>query len=91
MDGLYQFAIGTQNTAVWNAGGGISGNPSVTYTSGIRRSQIMFECLRTGGDEFEALGEEPSQPGFYKFRLAHLCACWNGCNGKCIVKINMDF
>ncbi len=89
MDGLYTFPLGTQRSAVWSSGGGIGGNPSVTYSYGVKIVRVSLECLRTEGVEFEALGEEPAN--VYKFRLAHKCACWNGCNGKCIVKINIDF
>jgi hypothetical protein len=80
MDGLYTFPLGTQESAVWNAGAGLGSLPSVTYSSGEKRVAVTLECVRDGTKGFEALGEDPMN--YYKFRLTHKCACWDGCSGE---------
>ena len=80
MDGLYAFVLGRQDTARWDAGPPIGGKPSVKYFDGQKTMEVRLECSRTGSEIFEALGESPEN--YYKFRLEHRCACWDGCGGQ---------
>lgn len=79
MDGRYTYSIGTQGSAVWNAGSG-SANPSIIYSTDERKSVVTLICSPTGTEEFEALGEDPMN--VYTFRLTHKCACWDGCSSE---------
>jgi hypothetical protein len=76
-DGILQFALGTQESAVWSARAGLGSLPEVSYTSGEKKVIVLLQCSTTGQAEFEALGEDSINT--YKFRLIHICACWNGC------------
>jgi hypothetical protein len=46
-----------------------------------RISYVYLNCSIDGSEEFEVLGEDPIRT--YKFRLTHICACWDACNSKC--------
>ncbi|UJR08149.1 hypothetical protein I4U23_012425 [Adineta vaga] len=76
-DGKYSFSIGLQNSAQWNPGAGLGSIPSVTYIDGQKQTNVQLQCSTDGSEQFEALGESPTN--FYKFRLTHKCACWDGC------------
>lgn len=81
-DKLYQFALGTQESAQWDAGAGLGGKPTVSYSTGDKQVQVNLICDRDASTpELEALGESPTN--FYKFQLTHKCACWDGCAGSC--------
>jgi hypothetical protein len=42
-----------------------------------RKLFVSLECTAGENGNFEALGEAALNT--YKFRLAHKCACWDGC------------
>lgn len=80
-DGLYQFALGTQESTQWDARSGLGDKPSVSYSTNGKQVQVTLICDRDASTpELEALGENPTN--FYKFTLIHKCACWDGCQGK---------
>ena len=83
LDGKFQFALGKQDSARLEAGG-LGSTPYLTYSFGQKNVRVDLECKRDGSTEFEALGEGPENN--YKFRLAHLCSCWDGCGGECMQK-----
>jgi len=78
LDGAFQFVLGTQESAVWNAGAGLGILPQVSYSIGNKKVVVLLQCPIAGEERFEALGEDPINN--YKFRLTHKCACWNGCS-----------
>ncbi len=80
LDGIFQFALGTQESAVWSAGAGLGNIPQVSYSSGEKQVIVLLQCPVAGEEQFEALGENPINT--YKFRLTHKCACWNGCSSE---------
>ncbi|CAF1007924.1 unnamed protein product [Adineta ricciae] len=79
-DGKYSFSIGLQNSASWNPGTGLGSLPSVTYSDGAKQASVTLQCSTDGSESLEALGESPTN--FYKFRLTHKCACWDGCKNS---------
>lgn len=78
-DLLYQFPLGTQESAEWDPGAGLGSYPKVTYKLGSKTAEVTLICDKSGPTDFEAIGENPME--FYKFRLTHRCACWNECPG----------
>jgi hypothetical protein len=76
---VYQYNLGTQGTASWNPGSE-SDVPSVTYIHDVRTVIVKLQCSTSGAEEFEVLGEDPTN--YYTFRLTHKCACWNGCSSE---------
>ncbi len=79
-DGILQFALGTQESAVWSAGAGLGSPPQVSYSLGEKKVVVFLQCPDAGEEKFEALGEDMINN--YKFRITHKCACWNGCGSE---------
>ncbi len=88
-NGQYGFVLGTQESALWNPGAGTGDNPSIAYSYDEKRVIVLLQCSTTGMEEFEILGESPTN--MYTFRLTHKCACWDGCSSKEILKKNICF
>jgi len=80
LDGAFQFALGTQESAVWSVGAVVGIPPQISYSIGEKKVTVFLQCPIAGEEQFEALGEDPIDN--YKFRLTHQCACWNGCSSE---------
>ncbi len=80
MDEQFIFPIGAQNTAEWISEGGSDGTASISYIYGEKQTIVSLQCSTHGTNQFEALGENPIN--VYRFRLTHICACWNVCGSK---------
>jgi hypothetical protein len=74
------FALGTQESTLWDLGSGEDDSVSVSYVYGDKKVNISLQCSMEGNNEFQAFGEGPINT--YKFRFTHKCACWNRCSGK---------
>jgi len=79
LDGLFQFALGSQESARWDAGSP-GNNPTIGYSLGSKTVQVELVCSTDFPGNLDALGEDP--PEFYKFSLTSKCCCPNGCQGK---------
>jgi hypothetical protein len=80
VDGGDAYALGTQQSALWNPGAETGGVPSIVYIYGEKTVFVMLQCSTNGTEEFEVLGEDPMN--VYVFRLTSKCACWNGCSSE---------
>ncbi len=72
--------LGTQESTEWNPEGGSETSATVIYSYGEKKANVELVCAEDESDEFVAIGEGPQN--FYRFRLKHKCACWNGCLGE---------
>ena len=78
-DGKLQFALATQDSAVWNQAA-LGGYPSISYSLGAKKLTVKLACVAQDQAKFEALGESPIN--VYSFLLSHPCVCWDGCKGE---------
>ena len=79
-NGQESFAVGTQESAWWDAGSDVNILPSVNYVYGDKKVKVLLQCSNEGENEFQAFGEDPVNT--FRFQLTHKCACWNGCSKK---------
>ena len=84
-DGQLIFPIGTQQSAVWNAGTSTSTNPTISYSYQDKRVQIELICAGDDTNLFEPLGEIATND--FRFRLTHKDACWKKYKGNSISPI----
>lgn len=83
-DGTYQFTLGLQSEAVWDA----TSEPNVLlkYThsdpSGLKNVKIELVCDKAVDGNLDAKGEDPPGSGNYGFTLTSKCACEDGCKGE---------
>jgi len=52
-------ALGTQESAWWDAGSGVNSVPSVNYVYGDKKVSVLLQCSTEGNNEFQAFGEDP--------------------------------
>ena len=80
LNGAEMYALGTQESATWNAGSDENENSvvSINYSYDAKKVIVQLQCSLEGNNEFQAFGEDPVDT--YRFQLTHKCACWNGCS-----------
>lgn len=89
-DNRLRYTIGKQETAQWNAEAGENSSATITYTAGVKQTQMSLVCSdNQTAAVVEFLAENPVN--VYNFRLTHRCACWNGCLSKFIVDPSLPF
>lgn len=77
---IFAYILGEQKSVKWIGDTPVDDNLTIMYETTERVSYVYLNCSVDGSEKFEALGEEPER--FYKFRLTHICACWDACNSK---------